>query len=100
MGDMYALVNKTKTKFPKSRLVLSGVFRRRGVAWRQIGASNGRYDWIAKTLGITFVDPNSWIEEWDFGWDGLHIKRSRARRLSQLYSRVCGFGGGGQNSKE
>ncbi|PNF33662.1 hypothetical protein B7P43_G12335 [Cryptotermes secundus] len=34
------------------------------------------------------------------GKDGLHINLSAARRLSQLYSRVCGFGGGGHNSKE
>jgi hypothetical protein len=100
MGDMYALVNKAKTKFPQSRLVLSGVFSRRDVTWRRIGALDGRYDWRAETLGITFVDPNNWTEDWDFGWDGLHINRSGARKLSQLYSRVCGFGGGGQNSKE
>jgi lysophospholipase L1-like esterase len=100
IGDMYALVNKAKSKFPKSRLVLSGIFRRRDVSWRRIGAFNGRYDWIAKTLGVTFVDANSWIEDWDFSRDGLHINRSGARRLSQLCSRVCGFGGGGENSKE
>jgi hypothetical protein len=93
MGDVYALVNKAKTKFPQSRLVLSGVLRRRDVSWRRIGALNGRYDWIAKILGTIFVDPNSWIENWDFSRDGLHINRSGARKLSQLYSRVCGFGG-------
>jgi hypothetical protein len=100
MGDMYALVNKAKTKFPKSRLVLSGVLRHRDVSWRWIRALNGRYDWIAKTLGVTFVDPNSWIENLDFSRYGLHINRSVARRVSQLHSRVCGFGGGGQKSKE
>jgi hypothetical protein len=47
---------------------------------------NGRYDWRAETLGITFVDPNHWIENWDFSRDGLHINRSVARRVSQLYS--------------
>jgi hypothetical protein len=51
---------------------------------------------MAKTCGVTLVDPNSWIEDRDFGRDGLHINRSGERRLSQLYSRVCGFGGGGQ----
>jgi hypothetical protein len=73
MGDMYALVNKAKTKSPKSRLVLSGILRRRDVSRRRIGALNGRYDWIVKTLGVTFVDPNSWIENWDFSKDGVHI---------------------------
>jgi lysophospholipase L1-like esterase len=100
MGDVYALVNTAKTKFSQSKLVLSGVLRRRDVPWRRIGAVNSRYDWVAKTLGVTFGDPNSWVENWDFGRDGLHINRNGTSRLSQLYSRVCGFGGGGQNSKE
>jgi hypothetical protein len=65
MGDVYALVNKARAKFPQARLVLSGVLRRRDVSWRRIGALNDRYDWIAKTLGVAFVDPNSWIEEWN-----------------------------------
>jgi hypothetical protein len=100
MGDVYALVNKAKTKFPQSRLVLSGVLRCRDVSWPRIGALNDRYDWIAKTMGVIFVDPNRWIEDWDFGSDGLHINRGGARRLSQLYSRVCGFGGRGQKLSE
>jgi hypothetical protein len=44
MGDVYALVNKAKTKFPESRLDLNGVVRHRDVSWRRIGALNGRYD--------------------------------------------------------
>ena len=31
MGEMYNLVNTAKAKFPGSRLVLSGVFRSKGV---------------------------------------------------------------------
>ena len=50
-------------------------------------------DWIAKTLSVTFVYPNSWFEDWDFARDGLHINLRGARRLSQLYSRVGGLGG-------
>jgi hypothetical protein len=61
MDDVYALVNKAKTKLPQSILVLSGVLRCRDVSWQRMGTLNGRYDWIAKTLEITFVDPNSWI---------------------------------------
>jgi hypothetical protein len=66
---------------------------RTDVAWRHIGALYDRYDWIAKTLGITFVDPNSWPEDWDFARDGLYINWRGARRLSQLYFRVDGLGG-------
>jgi len=32
-------------------------------------------------LGLTFVDPNSWIEEGDFVRDGLHLNGRGKRRL-------------------
>jgi hypothetical protein len=88
MGDVYALVKKAKTKFPQASLVLSGVTRHRDVSWRRNRALNNRYDWVARPLGATFVDPNNWIKDWDFGRDGLHINRSGARKLGQLYTRV------------
>ena len=33
------------------------------MSWRRFGAANDRLDWVAGTLGATFVDPNSWIRE-------------------------------------
>jgi hypothetical protein len=93
MGDVYNLVNTAKTKFSTSRVVLSGMLQRRDMSWRHIGAINSRYEWSAQILGVTFVDPNSWVDEWDFGRDGLHINRRGARHLGQLYSRVGGIGG-------
>jgi hypothetical protein len=73
MGEVYALVSTTKKKLPKSRLVLSGVLRRRDVSWWRTGALNDRLDWVANALGLTFVDPNSWIEDGGFARDGLHL---------------------------
>jgi hypothetical protein len=66
------------------------------VAWRRIGTLNDGYDWIVKILGVPFVDPNSWLEDWDFARDGLHINRRGARQLNQLYSRVGGIVGRGK----
>jgi len=100
MGDVYDLVNKAKTKFSTSRVVLSAVLRRRDVSWRRIGAVNSRYEWIAQALKVTFVDPNSWVDDWDFGRNGLYINRRGARHLGQLYSRVCGIGGGRQKKSK
>jgi hypothetical protein len=88
MGEAHNLVNTAKTKFPESRLVVSGVLRSRGVSRRCIGAAN-RLEWIAGALGATFVDPNCWIQDEDFGRDGLHLNRSGASQLGELYSRVC-----------
>jgi hypothetical protein len=96
MGNVHAHLNKAKATFPQSRLVLSGVLRRRDVSWRRIEAVNDRYDWIAKIMGVASVHPKSWIEDWDSGRDGLHMHRRAARQLSHVYSRVCGFCGGGQ----
>jgi hypothetical protein len=84
MGELYVLVATALSKCPNCRLVLSGVLRRRDVSWRRIGALNDRIHWIAKALGITFVDPNSWIEERDFGRVGLHLNGSWKSRLGQL----------------
>jgi lysophospholipase L1-like esterase len=93
IGDVYDLVNTAKTKFSASRVVLSGVLCREDVSWWYIGAVNDRLEWVANTLGVTFVDPNIWVDEWDFSRDGLHINRRGARHLGQLYSRVCGISG-------
>jgi len=73
---------------------MSSVFRRRDVSWRRIGAVNSRYEWVAQKLGVTFVDPNSWVDDWDFGRDGLHINQIGGKNLGQLYCRVCGTSGG------
>jgi len=40
LGEVYDLVNTAKTKFPGSRLVLSGVLRSKEVTWRRVGAAN------------------------------------------------------------
>lgn len=95
MGEVHGLVSTTKKKLPNCRLVLSGVLRRRDVSWRRIGALNYRIDWVANALGLTFVDPNSWIEDGDFARDGLHLNGRGKRRLGQLYARVSGLDVGG-----
>ena len=56
-----------------------------------------RSAWIAKTLGVEFVDPKSWLDDWDFARDGLRINLRGTSRLSQLYySRVGGLGSRGK----
>jgi hypothetical protein len=85
-----------KVKFTGSRLVLSGVLRNKGVTWRHVGVANDRLEWVARNLGATFVDPNSWIREVDFGMDGLHLNRNEERQIGDLYSRVCGLDSDGQ----
>ena len=58
--------------------------------WRRVGATNDRLEWVARNLGATFVDINSWIRDMDFDRDGLHLNKNGARQLGDLYSRVCG----------
>ena len=54
-------------------------------------AANVRLECVAWNLGATFVDPNSWIRDVDFGRDELHLNRNGAKQLGDLYSRVCGI---------
>jgi len=95
------LASMVKKKLPNCRLVLSGVLSRRDVSWRRIGALNYRIDWVANASGLTFVDPNSWIEDGDFARDGLHLNGGGKRRLGQLYARVSGLevGGSAESAK-
>ena len=89
MGDVYDLVDMAKAKFQGSRLIVSGVLRTRGVSWWRVAAANNRLERVAGTLGATFVDRNSWIRDGDFDRDGLHLNRSGASQLGELYTRVC-----------
>ena len=60
-----------------------------------LGALNDKFDWVANALGLTFVDPNSWIEDGDFARDLLHLNGRGKRRLGQLYARVSGLDNSG-----
>jgi len=98
-GDVYDLVNTAKSKFSTSIVVLSGVLQGRDMSWQHTGAISSRYEWVARMLGVTFVDPKSWVNNWDSGRDGLHINQSGARHIGQLYSRVCGISSGRQKMR-
>ena len=65
MGDVYGLVNSAKAMFSTSSVVLSVLLQRENMSWRRIVAANYRVVWVANTLGVTFVDPNSWVGDWD-----------------------------------
>lgn len=99
MGEAYDLVATIKKKLPSSRLIMSGVIRRKDTKWRRVGALNGRLEWIAEAFGITFVDPNSWLEDEDFGRDGIHLNGRGKSRLGQLYTRVGGLAGNGDAAR-
>jgi hypothetical protein len=100
MGEVYTLVAAAKKRLPKCELVLSRVLRRKDVSWRRIGGLNDRLAWVANAVGLTFVDPNSWVEEDDFVGDGVHLNGRGKRHLGNLYARVIGLTGGGSAEHE
>jgi len=93
---VYVGVVIKESKFPGPRLVLSCDLRSKGVKSRRVGAANDRLKWVARNQGATFLDPNSWIRDVDFGRDGLRLNRNGERQLGDLYSRVYGIDGGSQ----
>ena len=92
---------RQRRSFRTAELSCVECVRRRDVSWRRIGAFNDRVDRVANALGLTFVDPNGWIEDGDFPRDGLHLNGRGKRRLGQLYARVSGldFGGSAESKK-
>ena len=46
------------------------------------------------------MDPICWVDDWGFSGEGLHLNRRGAQHLGQLFARVCGVGGGEQESRE
>ena len=95
LGEVYELASMANRKLPNCRLVLSVVLRRRDVTWRRTGALNDRFDREPNDLGLTFCDPNSWIEDGDFARDGFHLNGRGKRRFGQIYARVSGLDVGG-----
>ncbi|KAK7792259.1 hypothetical protein R5R35_000066 [Gryllus longicercus] len=90
MGDMGDLVMKAQEKFPKAKIYISGILRRRGIPWRRVDVVNRMYEWVAQRRNVFFVDPNSWLQDGDFGRDGLHLNRSGSTKLGGLFSRIGG----------
>lgn len=81
MGDMYDLAVRPKELYPKAKIIISGIVRRRGVHCTRIGRINEAFDWVADRTGATYVDPNSWINDGDLGRDGVHLNRRGATEL-------------------
>jgi hypothetical protein len=76
-------------KFPHCRLVLSGVVWCRDMTWQCIKVVNDRYNQVAKTLGVIFIDRNSWIQYGDFGRGRLNLTQREVIRLGHFDSRLC-----------
>ncbi len=90
MGDMGDLVIKAPEKLPKAKIYISGILRRLDIPWRRVDIVNRMFEWVAQRRNVFFVDPNSWLQNGDFGRDGLHLNRSGSSKLGGLFSR---FGG-------
>lgn len=88
IGDMYDLITTAKKRFPTTKLIVSGVLRRKDTHWTRIGQINDGLDWVARSLGAQMVDPNSWIADGDFGRDGLHLNRRGAAKLGRLFHTI------------
>ena len=54
--------------------------QRRDIAARRGSKRQTRL--VARNIGATFVDPNSWIRDEDFGRDGFHLNRNGARQFA------------------
>jgi hypothetical protein len=81
-------------------VILSGILRKRDISWRRIGALNDRKEWVASSLGVSFVDPKSWVDDRGFGGDGLHLNKRGTQQMGRLFGRVSGSDAGRQTARE
>lgn len=75
VGEIYDLCNVARKKFSGAKIIVNGIIKRKYVSPGKIEYINRGISWVCKRQGINFVNPNSWVREWDLGRDGLHLNR-------------------------
>ncbi|KAJ4451854.1 hypothetical protein ANN_03332 [Periplaneta americana] len=63
------------------------VVRRRDINWKKVGRANKAFEWVAEQLGTRYVDSNSWLDDRDFGRDGVHLNRRGTAAMGALFAR-------------
>lgn len=89
MADLYDLVSSTKKRYPTADIIISGIVRRRDINWRKVGRANKAFEWVAEQMGTRYVDGNAWLDDRDFGRDGVHLNRRGTAAMGALFARVA-----------
>ncbi|XP_069670111.1 uncharacterized protein [Periplaneta americana] len=89
MADLYDLVSSTKKRYLTADIIISGIIRRRDINWRKVGRANKEFEWVAEQLGTQYVDGNSWLDDRDFGQDGVYLNRRGTVAMGALFARVA-----------
>ena len=84
MGDTMDLVDYIKSQVPSSKIIISGILYRYDVTKQQISRINEELDWLCSVRNSTIIHGNSWIQDNDFAWDGVHLNRRGAYKLGRL----------------
>ena len=84
--DFKLLLSVLKTKFPNSRIVISGLLFRRDLDFSSLCCINDFISNLCHLFNFTFVDPCSWLSPVCLGRDGLHLNRKGSYTFSKFIS--------------
>ncbi|KAG8238503.1 hypothetical protein J437_LFUL017801, partial [Ladona fulva] len=84
IGYVWDLCSVAKEKFAEANIAVCGILRRNDVSDVCINYINNGIEWACKAKGLTFVDPNCWLNINDLGRDGIHLNRRGNIKLVDL----------------
>lgn len=85
LRDFNDLFFSLKTRFPSSKICISGVIFRRDINLNSVICVNNCISDLCQSYDFTFIDPNSWVYDDCLGRDGLHLNRFGTQQLSHFF---------------
>lgn len=89
LGDHWYLIEQTKTLFPNSNIVMSGVLYRRGLPKRHVDNFNSNLRWVCEVMNVAFVEVSSALRRDMYRHDGVHLNQMGVATFSKLLRNFC-----------
>lgn len=84
LGDHWELLDATKDQFPNSKIVVSGVLYRKGLAYRTVKDYNKSLQWLCDCQQVAFANGTTAIRNQHYRGDRIHLNELGARELGTM----------------
>lgn len=88
IGDLWNPLSELKNKFPKAKITVSGIMKRKDVRYKHIAAFNRNYEWLTQCFDFNFIDPNTSIHYSHLARDRLHLNNYGVRAFGNFLDRT------------